>query len=387
MPPAQPGPREALIILNLLPGLGPIRIRALLDCFGSPELALHARREFLERVPGIGAKVADAVASWRECTAPDAELDLAERLGVRIVTLLDDDYPSFLRQMYDPPAVLYARGEWRESDGERSVAIIGSRQTTAYGMTTARRFGRELASHGCTIVSGLARGIDTAGHWGALDAGGRTLAVLGSGLNRLFPEENRELADRIASGSGAVVSEFPLNFRPSKTSFPRRNRIVAGWSHAAIVVEAPARSGALHTAHLTLDMNRTVFAVPGRADSLHSRGCHDLIREGAILASCPADVLGDMKWDRPVQPVSGSKERQHIEVRREAAVLVNYPSDPADRLILDSVRAGNATLDLLCPATGMSAAELTPRLTRLQIARSLQALPGGRFEALPPREQ
>lgn len=386
MPPTSPGPREALIVLNLIPGLGPIRIRALLDCFGSPELALHARRNFLERVPGIGAKVADAVASWRECTALGDELDLAERLGVRIVTLLDDGYPSFLRQMYDPPAVLYARGEWRESDGERSVAIIGSRQTSAYGMTTARRFGRELASHGCTIVSGLAHGIDTAGHWGALDAGGRTLAVLGSGLNRLFPEENRELADRISSGSGAVVSEFPLNFRPSKTSFPRRNRIVAGWSHATLVVEAPAHSGALHTAHLTLEMNRTVFAVPGRADSLHSRGCHDLIREGAILASCPADVLGDMRWDHPAQPVQRELEWQHAESRLDAAAPSSHLSDPTDRLILDCVHAGNDTLDLLCPATGMSAAELTPRLTRLQIARLLQSLPGGRFEALLPPE-
>lgn len=385
MPPALPGPREALIVLNLIPGLGPVRIRSLLDCFGSPELALHARREFLERVPGVGAKVADAIASWRECTALDAELDLAARLGVRIVTLLDDDYPSFLRHMYDPPAVLYARGEWRESDGERSVAIIGSRQTTAYGMTTARRFGRELASHGCTIVSGLARGIDTAGHWGALDAGGRTLAVLGSGLGCLFPEENRELADRIASGSGAVVSEFPLNFRPSKTSFPRRNRIVAGWSHASIVVEAPARSGALHTAHLTLDMNRPVFAVPGRADSLHSHGCHELIREGAILASCPAHVLEDMGWSNPPRPVQKKLSLGGSEPGK-GNMAASAPSDPADRMILDSVRAGNATLDLLCPATGMSAAELTPRLTRLQIARLLRALPGGRFEALPRQD-
>lgn len=386
-----PGPREALIVLNMIPGLGPVRIRALLDHFGSPELVLHARSEFLQRIPGIGAKVAAALASWRECTAIEAELELAAQLGVHIVTVLDEDYPSILRGMYDPPTVLYARGNWREQDSERSVAIIGSRQTTPYGMTMARHFGRELAGHGCTIVSGLAHGIDTAGHWGALDAGGRTLAVLGSGLNRLFPEENRELAARIADSAGAVVSEFPLNFRPSKTSFPRRNRIVAGWSRASIVVEAPARSGALHTAHLALEMNKSVFAVPGRADSPHSRGCHDLIREGAILATSPNDVLEDMGWLHSAKPVqgtfnlaeSGAGATSPGSSHAAAAPLADaLPIDALDREILECVQQGHATLDLLCPAMGMSAAELTPRLTRLQIMRLLTALPGGRY-ALP----
>lgn len=394
MPLPLPGPREALMVLNMIPGLGPVRIRSLLDHFGSPELVLHARSELLQRIPGIGGKVAGAVAMWRECTALEAELELAGRLGVHITTVLDEDYPAILRQMYDPPTVLYVRGSWRQEDSERSVALIGSRQTTPYGMTMGRHFGRELAGHGCTIVSGLARGIDTAGHWGALDAGGRTIAVLGSGLNRLFPEENRELAARIAGGAGAVVSEFPLNFRPSKTSFPRRNRIVAGWSQAAAVIEAPARSGALHTAHLALEMNKSVFAVPGRADSPHSRGCHDLIREGAILAASPNDLLEDMGWLRPRRPAEGtgipcetaSQKLQKGSCSPSAAGRAPDPApvDEIDCEILDNVRRGHETLDLLCPATGMSAAELTPRLTRLQLVRRLTALPGGRYAVIPP---
>lgn len=402
MPLPLPGPREALIVLNMIPGLGPVRIRALLDHFGSPELVLHARRELLERIPGIGSKVACALSMWRECTALNAELDLAERLGVRIVTVLDEAYPAMLRHMYDPPTVLYARGDWRQEDSERAVALIGSRQTTPYGMTMARHFGRELAVHGCAIISGLARGIDTAGHWGALDASGRTIAVLGSGMNHLFPEENRALASLIAEGAGAVVSEFPLHFRPSKTSFPRRNRIVAGWSQAAVVVEAPARSGALHTAHLALEMNKSVFAVPGRADSPHSRGCHDLIREGAILAAGPNDILQDMGWLRPRELAQGALNLQEEQAPAPPSLATNptppprraeagfysadLTTDEVDREILESVRQGHETLDMLCPALGMGAAQLTPRLTRLQLVRLLTALPGGRYAVVsPPR--
>lgn len=366
--------REALVILNLIPGLGPVRIRSLLDCCGSPEIILHSPREFLKRLPGIGDRLAEAIASWRECTSFQAELEMAERMDVRITTVLDDDYPEALRQLYDPPPVLYSRGQWSQSDAEKSVAIVGTRQMTAYGCTVARQFGRELAEAGCTIVSGLATGIDTAGHWGALDAGGRTIAVLGSGFNAFFPEENRELADRIASGFGAIVSEFPLNVRPSKTTFPRRNRLVAAWSKAILVVEAPHRSGSLHTARLGAEMGCNVFAVPGPINRTSSEGCHELLRDGATLAASSAHLLSDMKWGTQDPPIQGNLDFS------APAISAIGTLDSEERLILDAIEQGHRSLDLLCPATGMNAMEISTRLARLQIMRIISPLPGGRFE-------
>ncbi len=369
-----PTPREALVILNLIPGLGPVRIRSLLDSFGNPEIILHSPREFLKRLPGIGDRLAEAIVSWKECTSFHAEMEMAERMDVRITTVLDDDYPEALRQLYDPPPVLYSRGQWLQSDADKSVAIVGTRQMTAYGCTVARQFGRELAEAGCAVISGLAQGIDTAGHWGALDAGGRTVAVLGSGFNAFFPEENRELADRIASGFGAVVSEFPLNVRPSKTTFPRRNRLVAAWSQAILVVEAPHRSGSLHTARLGAEMGRSVFAVPGPINRTASEGCHELLRDGATLVASSSHVLSDMNWGTQENPVQGNLDFAAPAASGEVLL------DAEDRLILDAIEQGHRTLDLLCPATGMSAVEISPRLARLQIMRILSPLPGGRFE-------
>lgn len=204
-----PDPRESLIVLNLIPGVGSLRVQSLLDFFGSAELALAAPISLLAQVPRIGKKMATIIANWRNCTNWQAELEQAQEEGIRVVTILDEDYPRILRRMEDPPIVLYARGEWRQEDDSRAVSIVGSRMATPYGMNTARRFGRELADAGCTIISGLARGIDSAAHWGALDAGGRTIAVLGSGLNQLFPAENAQLAEYICEHRGAVVSEFP----------------------------------------------------------------------------------------------------------------------------------------------------------------------------------
>lgn len=369
-----PTPRESLVILNLIPGLGPVRIRSLLDSCGSPEIVLHSPREFLKRLPGIGDRLAEAIVSWRECTSFQAELEMAERMDVRITTVLDDDYPETLRLLYDPPPVLYSRGQWRQSDADKSVAIVGTRQMTAYGCTIARKFGRELAEAGCTVISGLAQGIDTAGHWGALDAGGRTIAVLGSGFNAFFPEENRELAERIVGGFGAVVSEFPLNVRPSKTTFPRRNRLVAAWSQAVLVVEAPHRSGALHTARLGAEMGRSVFAVPGPVNRTSSEGCHELLRDGATLASSSSHILIDMNWGTRENPVQANLDFETPPGSDQMTL------DAEDRLILDAIGQGHHTLDLLCPATGLNAMEISPRLVRLQIMRILSPLPGGRFE-------
>ncbi len=370
-------PREALITLNLIPGLGSVRIQSLLEFFGSAELALTAPAHVLEQVPRIGIKLARIIASWRDCTNVHAELACAAEHGVRVVTISDADYPTALRRMGDPPIVLYVRGEWQLEDGERGVAIVGTRAATPYGMSMARRFGRELADAGCTIISGLARGIDTAGHWGALDAGGRTIAVLGYGMAGIYPEENAELAERICSGHGAIVSEFPMTMRPGRTTFPQRNRIVAAWSRALLVAEAPARSGALHTAGIASDFyGNTVFALPGLADRPTSAGCHALIRDGAILCTTPQELLQDMRWDGTLQQA----ELFPTEPADEASAL-RRPVDCTDReAILTAIASGLDTLDALCGALGIGAMLLTPQLMRLQIERAIIPLPGGRYK-------
>ena len=355
--------REALITLNLIPGLGSVRIRSLLEHFGSADLVLAAPKSLLSQVPRLGEKLATAVADWRHCTHVHAELECAQRVGVRITTLLDAEYPDALRRMADPPVVLYSIGEWFPSDAERSVAVVGTRLASPYGLNCARSMSRDLVDAGCCIISGLARGIDTAAHWGALDAGGRTIAVLGGGLSCMFPPENATLATRIADGHGAVISEFPMNTRPSRNTFPQRNRIVASWGCATLVVEAAGRSGALLTASLAGDLGKSVFAVPGPVTTSSSLGCHRLIRDGAILCTSAADIIGDMGWDQ----------------KQLSLFPVHLPTEQTDPVI-SAIAAGHRTLDALCSALGMTAAQLTPQLMRLQIERRIVPAPGGSFE-------
>lgn len=363
-------PREALITLNLIPGLGSIRIQALLEHFGSAELALAAPVSMLMQVPRLGEKLAHAVADWRHCTHVHAELACAEQAGVRIVTFLEEDYPDALRRMSDPPIVLYVLGEWRQEDARRAVSVVGTRVATPYGLSCARRFARELADSGCTILSGLARGIDTAAHWGALDADGRTIAVLGGGLSHIFPAENTKLVDTIIRGHGAVVSEFPMNMRPSRNTFPQRNRIVAAWSKATLVAEASQRSGALHTAGLSAEQyGNHVFAIPGAITNPATAGCHQLIRDGAILCTSPQELICDMGWDSAPRQLN----------------LFDTPSPGAGTdPILAAIASGHRTLDALCSALGMSAGELTPRLMRLQIERKIVPSAGGLYTLPTP---
>lgn len=359
--------REALITLNLVPGLGSVRIRSLLEFFGSAELALAAPVQLLAQAPRLGEKLAAALADWRNCTHVHAELEYAERLGARVITFLDAEYPDALRRMGDPPVVLYALGEWQQEDARRAVSLVGTRVATPYGLGCARRFARELAdSAGCTIISGLARGIDTAAHWGALDAGGRTIAVLGGGLAHLFPAENADLVERIIAGHGAVVSEFPMNMRPSRNTFPQRNRIVAAWSKATLVAEASAHSGSLHTARLSAELyGNSVFAIPGAINSVASIGCNRLIRDGAILCNSPQELIADMGWNQAPRQLSLFEDAPP-------------PAAEADPL-LAAIAAGHRTLDALCAALGSPAHELAPRLMRLQIERKIAPAPGGAY--------
>lgn len=358
--------REALIVLNMLPKVGPVRVQRLLRCFGSAEAILSAPVGILRAVDGIGPEMADIIGSWEDRVDLSGELREVEARGLKIVTQQDDAYPELLLQSYDPPLLLYVWGEIKDVD-RHAIAIVGSRKTTHYGTQTARQFAFQLASSGMTVVSGLARGIDTHAHEGALAAKGRTIAVIGSGLGQVYPPENMQLAEKIASGNGAVVSEFPLSTPPSKKTFPMRNRIVAAWSQGVLVVECPEWSGARITANLAGELGKPLYAVPGQIDRPSSAGCHALIREGATLVTSGQDILDDIS----VLPFQESSDRPPEETRP--------PLEPDEQRVLEAIENGAALVDELHLATRLSLPEINATLLKLEICGRVQQLPGSRF--------
>ena len=285
---------SALLALNSLPKVGPIRIRRLLGRFGNPETILRQSAASLQSVPGVGPEVASIITDWRKLTDPEAELALCEQHHISVLTPQSTFWPRQLTESPDAPLLLYVKGEITAAD-QHAIGIVGSRRCTHYGRSIARTFSTGLARSGYSIISGLALGIDTEAHIAALDAGGRTIAVLGSGLLDIYPSQNRQLAERIADGHGAVVSEFPLRCPPDKQTFPQRNRIVANWSTALLVAECPHRSGSLITAGMATESGRPVYAIPGPIDRPQSEGCHDLIREGATLVTQPNQIVEDLQ--------------------------------------------------------------------------------------------
>jgi DNA processing protein len=287
----------------------------------------------------------------------ERELKLAEGRGVRIVGLDDGDYPVLLKHVYDPPPVLYVLGSVAADEGERSVAVVGARKATADGGALARQLARELAGAGVIIVSGLARGIDSEAHQGALEGGGRTVAVLGSGLDCLYPPENAGLAARIARG-GAVVSEFPFGTAPHAGNFPRRNRVIAGWGRGVVVVEAQLKSGALVTARCALDEGREVMAVPGHPRQANAEGTNQLLRDGAAVVRGAADVAEELGLVMPVTEADPASS--------DDLVAVLLPDTP---LGLDELQA----------RSGRSAGELLARLAELELESRVRRLPGGLF--------
>lgn len=281
------------LLLSAIPGIGAHRFQALLDRFGAPDAALRAPVSALLTVPGLGKQTATAIRECRDHAFVEGQLQLAQRHQVQIVTYQDSDYPPRLRHIYDPPPLLYVRGRLTDAD-EHAVAIVGTRRATAYGRLAAERLAAALCEHGITVVSGLARGIDTAAHRGALGGRGRTIAVLGSGLDKPYPPENRGLMDEIVE-AGAVISEQPIGTTPDAVNFPQRNRIISGMSLGVIVIEAGPDSGALITAQYALDQDREVFAVPGPITSTASEGTNRLIKRGiAKLIQQVDDVLEEL---------------------------------------------------------------------------------------------
>ncbi len=359
-------PNTALIALNMVDHVGPVRLRQLTDHLGDPVAVLSASRTQLLKVPGIGDETAEAIASWRNSVDLDAELERIEAHGCQVVTQLDAHYPERLREIYDPPMVLYVKGSLSSQD-KNSVAVVGSRQTTNYGIETARRISYQLAYTGVTVVSGGARGIDTAAHQGAMTAKGRTIAVLGTGINRVFPPENRDLFERIAS-QGALMTQFPFDRPADKQSFPIRNRIVAGMTLGTIVVEANLASGALITANFANEYGRQVFAVPGRIDSPRSKGCHDLIKKGAKLCEGIEDVLSEFEYLFPPSNRSATPT--------ETGVLPGLELPENEQRVLSVVTRESQTVDELIRASGLPASAVNVVLFSLEMKRLIRQLPG-----------
>ena len=246
---------EACIALNMLPTVGPVRLRKLLEVFQEPQQILAAKRSDLRKVEGIGNEVADQISNWESTVDLPAELQRIRDFGATVITQQSPSYPRPLREIHAPPIVLYVWGELLDRD-HHAIGVIGARRTTHYGTESAKKLSYQLAYAGLTVISGLARGIDTAAHQGALAAKGRTIAVIGSGLAKLYPPENGPLAEKIRSGNGAIVSEFSMDIEPDRQTFPMRNRIISGWSHGILVVEAGLNSGALITAAQALEQGR-----------------------------------------------------------------------------------------------------------------------------------
>jgi DNA processing protein len=361
--------REAYIALNMIDEVGPVRVRALLERFGSPEAILHAGRADLMQVDGVGAEVARQVTGWRETVKLEEELARIEQAGVRVVCREDPDYPANLGQIYDPPLVLYVRGELSDRD-KLSIGMVGSRRATLYGMEMSRKLSFQLARLGVTVVSGLARGIDTAAHTGVLQAKGRTVAVVGCGLDTVYPAENKKLAEDIAAKGGAVVSEFPFGVKPDKQNFPMRNRIVSGWSLGVVVVEANLKSGALITAKQAMEQGREVFAVPGRADSIQSRGTNRLIKDGAKLTEDAEDILSEFEWLLP----KGKQPAAPEGPDRPALVFTEQ-----EQKVLAAIQDEETPVDEIIRGSGLTSACVSATLLALEMKRVVRQRPGNRY--------
>ncbi len=281
------------VALKYIPGVGDYLYKNLLDRFETPEKVFQASKRELTAVDGVSDGLANDILSGPPAAAVSKELARIQKTGCRIITLADNEYPPLLKETPDPPPYLYVRGQLGSCT--QCIAVVGSRKATRYGISMARQLSSDLADVGFTVVSGMARGIDTAAHEGSLSVKGETIAVLGSGLSIIYPHENRPLADRI-SASGAVISEFSLDEPPNAYNFPKRNRIIAGMSLGVVVVEAASRSGSLITARLAGEQGREVFAVPGNINSKTSTGAHSLLKQGAKLVDTAQDIIEEFPY-------------------------------------------------------------------------------------------
>ena len=361
------------IALKSIEGVGNITFPALVDKFGSLPAIFAAPVSHLKEIRGISKEIATAITGFRDWDKVKEELELIDKNKINIITYQDDPYPAKLMNIYDRPPFLYVRGNLNKDD--INIAIVGSRQASTYGKYTTEKISRKLALKGLTIVSGMARGIDSVAHRGALTAHGRTIAVLGSGLDVIYPPENKILfADIIQNG--AVISEFPLGTPPRSANFPTRNRIISGMSYGVVIVEAGEESGSLITARLALEQGREVFAVPGSIDAAGSRGTNKLIKQGAKLIENTDDIMEEIlpQIDRTTVLKPSSVSNSEVIAAKSAEIL-----STGDQKIIGLISGGRVHIDDLISSSGLSSADILSALTTLELKGLVQQHPGKFF--------
>ncbi|MBU2567216.1 MAG: DNA-processing protein DprA [Elusimicrobia bacterium] len=361
---------QARVLLNMVEGVGPIRANRLVSYFGGAVKIFSSNPAELSIAGEISDNLAKRILSSGDVIDADAEIEAARGMGVRIVTAEEIDYPPPLKHLNDPPVVLYVRGEFKKED-VHSVGIVGTRRPTQYGKLVTEKLTREFAELGTAVVSGLARGIDTIAHSVTLKSCGRTFAVMGNGLGVHYPPENRKLEDSITK-SGALVSEFPLNCKPDRGNFPRRNRLIAALSLGVIVVEADEKSGALITARFALEQGKDVFAVPGSILSRYSRGPHILLKNGAKLVESAADVVDEIS-------VLGDWIIKNAKKEKAALADTGLPIlTSTEEVILDRVSMSPAgiNIDMLFGTGDVPFGKLSEALMSLEMKGMIKALPG-----------
>jgi DNA processing protein len=370
--------QQAFMVLNDLPNIGPITLNRLLEEFDNdPREILIADKRRLESVRGVGPETSAALVNWRTHFDLPREEERLAKAGATFITTRDAGYPKLLKEINDPPIGLYRKGDYLFE--QPCIAIVGSRRTTLYGQSVAKKLGAQLAQLGFCVVSGLARGIDTAAHEGALSVGGKTVAVLGCGIDIVYPPENLDLYRRIAE-TGAVLSEFPFGRKADRQTFPMRNRVVSGICEGIVVVESDVSGGAMITARFAGEQGRLIFAVPGRIDQATSHGCHQLIRDGATLLTSVDDILSEMNYLDGLRP-------RAITTEGESGVLEQLMPQlsEAERKVAAAFNGGAMLgVDALTAATGFSAAEVSAALMMLELKKVVTKRADGTFEARPP---
>ena len=397
---------KSLVHLSIIPGVGYQTIQRLLVAFGSAQRALDATLQELTQIEGLSPNVRQRVIRGKSRVSVDQELELIEAHNCHLVTVNDSAYPMLLKEIADPPPLLYVRGDLGEPDAP-SITIVGTRSPTNYGKTIGRQLSQQLAENGVTVISGFARGIDTCAHQGALQANGRTIAVLGNGLSQIYPDENRDLADEIVE-SGALISEFAMSVPPFPKNFPRRNRLVSGMSSGTVVVEASVRSGSLITARHAAEQGREVFAVPGQVFSNQSKGSHQLINQGAKLINAIDDIWEAFP-DRRLTPTHTSSPAQlslddnsssqgqassnlfsgvpardaSIGSMGTPAVKPTIQSTPElsadERAVLEAIDLPCSHIDQIARTTSLPMNKVSSTLVMLELKGIVQQMPGKQF--------
>ena len=365
------------MIMNDLPNIGPITLNRLLEEFGGdPCEILMSNKRRLESVRGVGPETSAALLNWRTHFDLAREEDRLVKAGAVFITTRDDGYPRMLKEINDPPIGLYRKGGYLF--GQPCIAIVGSRRTTLYGQSVAKKLGADLARLGFCVVSGLARGIDTAAHEGALSVGGKTAAVLGCGIDIVYPPENLDLYRRIAE-TGVVLSEFPFGRKADKQTFPMRNRVVSGISEAVVVVESDVSGGAMITARFAGEQGRLIYAVPGRIDQSSSAGCHQLIRDGATLLTSVDDILNELNYldglrPAPIPPKDG------LNFGEESSGELHG----VEQQVAECFRGGSImSIDAVATATGLPSSEISATLMLLELKKAVVKRADGTFEFRP----